>query len=190
MRWAACGVLLGFASCQQDRAVPGESTKVITPARVIAVTDTALHNRNGTWFYKNRKATAVIVEQKGPVVTARLPVIDGKENGLATGWYPTSEKRFERRYQNGNREGRHQTWYKNGRLAGENVFRDDKYEGPQVSYFESGHRWQRLNYVKGYEEGKQKTWNDNGLVINNFTIKNGKLYGVIGRYDCMSVMQK
>jgi|GEM_PF-4787183 len=31
---------------------------------------------------------------------------------------------------------------------------------------------------------------DSARLVNNFTIKNGKLYGVIGRYDGMSVIQK
>ena len=48
-------------------------------------------------------------------------------------------------------------------------------------------KFEEIGIKQGYEEGKQKFWNEEGRVINNFTVKNGKLYGVIGRYDCMSV---
>ena len=72
----------------------------------------------------------------------------------------------------------------------EYFFLNDKYEGAQLSYFPNGNRWQILNYKNGYEEGKQKSWNESGRVVNNFTVKNGKLYGVIGRYDCMSIIKK
>jgi antitoxin component YwqK of YwqJK toxin-antitoxin module len=70
------------------------------------------------------------------------------------------------------------------------TFRNDKYEGVQRTYFENGQPWQMLNYLHGREEGKQKSWNDSGRVVNNFTVKDGKLYGVIGRYDCMSAYKK
>jgi antitoxin component YwqK of YwqJK toxin-antitoxin module len=84
----------------------------------------------------------------------------------------------------------HKGWYANGSPAFVYFFKDDKYDGEQISYFESGHIWQCLHYKNGYEEGKQKSFNDSGRIINNFTVKNGKLYGVIGRYDCMSVFNK
>jgi antitoxin component YwqK of YwqJK toxin-antitoxin module len=152
--------------------------------------DPFLKRVNGVWFYKNEKLNATIIEIKNDDTIANIPVLDGKENGLAKGWFDGGEKRYEKFFEKGQKNGIHKLWYKNGQLAGLNFYKNDKLDSTQLSFFESGNLWQELHYVNGQEEGKQKTWNDSGRIINNFTVKNGKLYGVIGRYDCMSVMQK
>lgn len=153
--------------------------------------DPNLKNQNGIWMLSNVPFEGYIVEKSNATIISKLPIVKGKENGNAMGWYPDGKKRYQRGFVNGNREGEDKGWYENGRLAFEYFFKNDKYEGPQRTYYESGKKWQILNYKEGYEEGKQKSWSDSaGRVINNFTVKNGKLYGVIGRYDCMSVIKK
>ncbi|MDB5198035.1 MAG: variant repeat-containing protein [Flaviaesturariibacter sp.] len=190
MRVFAFLFLLFFMSCIQKHPHQRKVVLRVPPHVFFNSTDTNLQNNNGTWFYKSQKVNGYILEKKGNALIAQLPVVDGRENGIAYGWFVTGEKRYERRFKNGDREGIHKIWYKNGQLAAVNYYENDKLEGEQRSYFENGNTWQSLHYSNGYEEGKQKTWNDSGRVINNFTVKNGKLYGVIGRYDCMSVMQK
>ncbi len=179
-------ILLLMASCH-----PKHTERVQLPLDTfIEATDTALHNNNGTWIHQHNKYNGYIIEKDGRAIITKIPVIAGKENGVARGWFKNGTKRYERSYKNGNRDGIHKVWYENGILAGVNNFQHDRFEGEQRSYFMSGHLWQSLHYVNGYEEGKQQSWNDSGRVINNFTIKNGKLYGVIGRFDCMSVYKK
>lgn len=185
MKRFLCLVVIA-AACQskEDRHLP------LPPNVEVLANDSNLHNNNGTWHWKNTKFSGYIVEKSGDTLLAKLPIIDGKENGVAYGWYKNGQKRYENGFLNGNREGVHKGWYANGRVSFLYFFRDDKYEGEQKTFYESGHRWQSLNYVNGYEEGKQKSWSDSGRVVNNFTVKNGKLYGVVGRYDCMSVIKK
>ncbi|WP_461095157.1 toxin-antitoxin system YwqK family antitoxin [Spirosoma gilvum] len=162
----------------------------LPPAITIERTNPALQQLNGVWLFRQKPFNGYIIEKDRHRIIARLPVVDGREEGVALGWYANGRKKYERSFRRGNREGVHRGWYPNGQLAFLYWFDDDKYEGEQKTFFESGHRWQSLQYVHGYEEGKQKTWNDSGRVVNNFTVKNGKLYGVIGRYDCMSIYQK
>ncbi len=157
---------------------------------VVETTDTSLHHVNGLWMRKGNQYNGYIIEKDSNRIVAKLPVVDGRENGTAYGWYTNGQRKQERHFVQGNREGVQRGWYKNGVLSFEYFFYEDKYEGEQRTYFESGHIWQDLHYVNGYEEGKQKSYNDSGRVINNFTVKNKKLYGVIGRYDCMSVYKK
>ncbi len=179
-------IVLLIASCNPKHVEESRLPLDIT----IEATDTALQNNNGTWLYKNNCYNGWIIENDCGVIITKIPVIDGKENGVAHGWFKNGVKQYERSFKNGNRDGSHTVWYENGVLAGVNNFKNDRFEGEQRSYFQSGHLWQRLHYVNGYEEGKQQSWNDSGRVINNFTVKNGKLYGVIGRFDCMSVYKK
>jgi len=180
--WIAILAIVGACHQKQEPAMPSNQT--------IFSTDLSLKNDNGTWLWKGTKYTGYIVEKFESQITAKLPVINGKVNGVALGWYKSGKKRYERDLINGNREGTDKGWHENGRLAFENFFKNDKYESEQRSYHENGQLWQSLHYKEGQEEGKQKTWDKNGRVINNFTVKNGKLYGVIGRYDCMSVVKK
>lgn len=180
-----------FVCCnKKQRNSEAVTTMSLLPELYFEKNDSALKNINGTWFYNSHKVYGYILEKRGNSLIAKLPVIEGKENGVAYGWFETGEKKYQRSFNNGQRHGVHKTWFKNGQLASVNFYVNDKLEGEQKGYFENGKIWQVLNYKKGYEEGKQKTWNNTGRVINNFTVKNGKLYGVIGRYDCMSVMQK
>jgi antitoxin component YwqK of YwqJK toxin-antitoxin module len=165
--------------------------KIDTPPNVfILLNDSSLKNNNGKWLYKNKPLNGFIIEKSNTQLLAKLPIINGKENGVAYAWYTNGYIKYEKHFVNGNREGVYKGWYINGSPAFVYFFKNDKYEGEQISYFESGHLWQSLHYKNGYEEGKQKSYNDSGRVINNFTVKNGKLYGVIGRYDCMSVFNK
>lgn len=177
---------LFIASCTSS---PHQATR-LPPDVFTEKTDTALHNQNGTWILRGGKYNGYIIEKDSGVLVAKLPIIDGKENGVALGWYKNGKKRYELNFLNGNREGTHKGWHPNDTLSFSYFFHEDKYEGEQNTYFPSGNRWQSLHYVNGYEEGKQKSWNDSLRVVNNFTVKNGKLYGVIGRYDCMSVIKK
>lgn len=179
------GLLVASCQSKNDRQVQ------LTSATKVLATDPNLHNNNGTWLWKGVKFTGLLIEKKDSLILEELPIVDGKENGTAKGWYKNGKKRFERNFQHGNREGIDKGWYENGKVSFEYFFKNDKYEGPQKTYYESGKSWQMLNYKNGYEDGKQKSWADSsGRVINNFTVKNGKLYGVIGRYDCMSVIKK
>jgi len=174
------------ASCQSNA-----DTQVQLPPDIsVSASDTSLRNANGTFMWKGQKFDGYIIVEKDSVVLEKMPVIAGKQHGTGLGWYPKGKKKYERNFLNGDREGIERGWYENGQLSHEFFFKNDKYEGPQKTYYENGNRWQELNYVNGYEEGKQKMWSDSGRVVNNFTVKNGKLYGVVGRYDCMSVIKK
>lgn len=181
-------ISLVFIACNKKTK---QQQLVITPPQTeILNTDTSLHNANGTWMKNGAQFSGYIVAKESNILLGKLPIVDGKENGTAYEWYKNGQKKFERNFLHGNREGYHKGWYPNDTVSFIQFFKDDKLEGEQVGFYESGHRFQVLNYVNGYEDGRQKTWNDSGRVVNNFTVKNGKLYGIIGRYDCMSVMSK
>ena len=103
MKVTAFLFLTVLISCSQKKQLnQEESILKILPEMFILTTDTALHNINGTWFYKSQKANGYIIEKKNNVLTGKLPIVDGKENGIAYGWFQTGEKRYERSFKNGN----------------------------------------------------------------------------------------
>ncbi len=179
-------VILFIISCRETNHSLNPKIQYLT----IESSDTSLHNINGNWIVKGRPYNGYIIEKKEGKLIAKLLINEGKENGVAHGWYPNGKKKYERNFQGGKREGIQKGWYENDSLSFQYFFKNDLFEGEQLTFFENGKPWQSLHYVKGYEDGKQKSWNDSGRVINNFTIKNGRLYGVIGRFDCMSVYKK
>ncbi|MBA4197551.1 MAG: hypothetical protein C0459_08345 [Chitinophaga sp.] len=159
-----------------------------TPPDVLVMSnDATLKNVNTYWMYNDKKFNGYIIEKDKDKIVSKLPVINGKENGIALGWYASGKKKFQRVYTDGNRQGLHIGWYENDSVSFIYHFKDDKLDGEQTTYYNNGQLWQQLHYVNGYEEGKQKAWSKDGRVVNNFTVKNGKLYGVIGRFDCMQV---
>lgn len=170
--------LLSLFSCKD---------KTNAPSILVEAHSKNITNNNGTWFFKNQKFNGFLVEKKKNQLISKLPIIDGKENGKAYSWYENGQLKCLKHFLNGNREGKHLGWYQDGKLAYITLFKDDKFDGAQISYYKNGIMSQLLHYSQGYEEGKQKFWNEKGRLINNFTVKNGKLYGVVGRFDCMSV---
>jgi antitoxin component YwqK of YwqJK toxin-antitoxin module len=192
-------VVMIFSHCQRYKDGSHSSTEasilvdtvVIRPKEFQVVsTDPLLKNINSFWLYNKDTLSGYIVELDGDKVVSKIPVIKGKEHGWALGWYADGKKKFKRFYCRGKREYHHIGWYNNGALGFDLFFSDDKYEGVQRSYHSNGKLKQEISYRKGYEEGLQKIWNEQGRLVTNFTIKNGKLYGVVGRFDCVSVMAK
>jgi antitoxin component YwqK of YwqJK toxin-antitoxin module len=161
------------------------------PDSVFVRADEALlKNENGIWHYGRDTFNGYIQEMDSGKIASCIPVVKGREWGIAYGWYANGAKKFQRSFICGKREGTHTGWHRNGVVSFLLHFKDDKYEGTQQSFFEDGRLQQELRYSVGYEEGRQQTWNDSGRLINNYTVKNGKLYGVVGRYDCISVHGK
>ena len=51
---------------------------------------------------------------------------DGEKDGLYTEWYENGQKESEETYKNGERDGLVTEWYKNGQKEGEGTFKDGK----------------------------------------------------------------
>ena len=178
-------------SCNHPATTTDNNNQVLLPPHIeVDASNPFLHNANGTWMFKDTAFSGFIVQKENNRLMAKLSVVAGKENGAGYEWYKNGKLKTEKHFMKGDREGFQKGWYENDSLAYQLFFHQDKYEGTQMYYYPSGHIWQMLNYTGGETDGKQKTWSDSGRVINNFTVKNKRLYGVIGRYDCMSVHKR
>jgi len=126
------------------------------------------------------------VEHDGRIVY-RLPILYGKEEGLAIGYYNTGEKLLERRFNEGEKQGIFQQWWPNGHIRYLFHFNHDKYDGKQIVYFHFGRIQEEKNYNHGKEEGPQRIWDSTGHLISNYTVKNNQVYGALSAKDCMPV---
>lgn len=178
-------LLLGLEAC-----TGGQRNELPTaPPNVLVLRyDTSLHKTDAGWYYKGKSFSGYMVEtEKDHRVVYKLPILAGKENGLAKGWYNTGEKLLVRYFVDGRKEGVFKQWWPNGRLRYLFRFKQDQYHGQQLVYFPSGQKRQASQYVNGDEEGVQRTWDEAGELVSNYTIHNKKVYGVIAIKSCMPV---
>lgn len=154
----------------------------------VANVDTLLRKTDDGWLYKSGLFSGYMVEKEmdGRVVY-QLPIIDGQENGLAKGWYNTGEKLLERLFVEGRKEGQFKQWWPNGQLRYVFQYKNDRYDGLQLVLFPDGRKREESHYLMGEKEGVQRVWAETGDLISNYTIRKGKIYGVVSVKSCIPV---
>jgi antitoxin component YwqK of YwqJK toxin-antitoxin module len=55
---------------------------------------------------------------------------------------------------------------------------NDKREGIQKQWYESGRPYFELNFSDDRENGMQKAWRENGKIFINYEVKDGVRYGL------------
>jgi antitoxin component YwqK of YwqJK toxin-antitoxin module len=149
--------------------------------------DSALKKVNGFWLYKNELLNGQIEEKSldGKSVLYYVPVINGLEEGQASGRYNTGEKLMTRNYTKGKVEGEFIQWWPNGNKRYLLNYKQDQLDGKQMVFYPNGDRHEENNYTEGIVEGIQRVWDVDGQLISNYTIRNKKLYGVISVKSCL-----
>lgn len=141
----------------------------------------AVLERNGVPF------DGYVVQREHGVVLRRTPYLDGREEGVDEAWYPNGQKRFERSYVGGHREGVHRGFWEDGRVQFVRRYRNDVFDGEQLGFHRDGSRAELLHYEAGREIGQQTIWRADGRVESNYSMLNGRRYGLVGRRDCVSI---
>jgi len=160
--------------------------KKIIPELYVQNYDTALKKTIKGWLYRGSLFNGYLIESgTDRRILYKLPILDGREEGQASGWYNTGEKLLIRHFRNGNKEGRFEQWWPNGQYRYLFYYTNDQLNGQQLVFYPNGQKRQESNYLNGKEEGIQRSWDQQGSLISNYTIKNNKLYGVIRVKSCM-----
>ena len=148
--------------------------------------DTLLKKTDDGWLYNGQPFSGFMVEKElDDRIVYRLPINDGKENGMAKGWYNTGEKLLERPFIDGKKEGVFKQWWPNGRLRYLFIYTNDQFNGTQWVYYPTGIKREQSNYLKGEKEGVQRVWDEKGVLVSNYTIKNKKIYGIMSVKSCI-----
>ena len=162
----------------QGPEVPGETIASDTPG---------LKHVNGVLRVHGAAFSGHVVERDGERLLARTPYREGKEHGVVEAWYPDGSLRHRKLYRLGRREGTHHGFWPDGSAQFIYHYEDDLFEGEQVAFYKNGVQSELRHYRKGHEEGQQRFYDGNGLLIGNYTFRNGKRYGIVGRFDCISM---
>jgi len=180
--WKIAGLILFIIACTRFKNESG----ALPPNICVVNFDTALHITENGYQYQGRLFSGYMIQQeKDGRIVYKLPIINGRENGLALGWYNSGEKLLEQFYVDGKMEGVFKQWWPNGNYRYLFNYKEGQLNGLQTVFFPNGKTRQKSNYLSGKEEGLQQTWDTTGLLVSNYTIKNNKLYGVISVKSCI-----
>ena len=158
-------------------------------AIVLNSNDPALSAVNGIVLFNNQIFTGTLYTlYPDSKDTADIrSYFQGKENGTWKKFYPGGKIKEIRSFDNGKKTGDYTTWWENGNKQQHYFFKDDEYEGLCSEWNINEVLIKEMNYKKGHEEGPQKSYYDNGKIRSNYTIINGRRYGLLGTKNCVNV---
>ena len=157
------------------------------PEHTIEQGDRTLTDHHGVLHHEGTPFTGYLIEQADQQLFRKTHYQRGKRHGNASAWYPDGRLAYEKWFRNGNREGLHKGYWPSGQLQFEYRYKNDLFEGEQVGYYKNGQRSELRHYHLGYEEGAQSAWDGEGRLTSNYTVREGKRYGIVGRFDCITV---
>lgn len=112
---------------------------------------------------------------------------NGKEDGEWKEFYPAHELKEVRYFENGKKTGKYLAFWENGSKKLEYNFSNDEYHGSCREWLSNGALVKEMNYSYGHENGRQMAWYDNGKIRSNYTIVNGRRFGLLGTKNCRNV---
>jgi hypothetical protein len=113
--------------------------------------------------------------------------LNGREHGTWKRFYSKGTMKEIRQFDNGKKQGDYLGWWENGSKKFAFRFKDDEYNGTSYEWAEDGQLYHEANYIMGHEEGAQRVWYANGKIKSNYTIINGRRYGLLGTKNCKNV---
>ena len=113
--------------------------------------------------------------------------LNGREHGAWKQFYQKGAAREIRYFENGKKQGEYKGWWPDGTKKFIFQFKDDEYNGTCYEWAENGQLTHQANYKQGHEEGAQAAWYTNGKIRSNYTIINGRRYGLLGTRNCKNV---
>lgn len=166
---------------------PSAARRPQVPDDALALDTPGLALVNGVLRFHGRPFSGHVVERDGDRLRSRTPYVDGKQHGVVEAWYPDGSPRYRRIYHLGHREGTHHGFWPDGSPQFVYHYAHDLFEGEQVAFYKSGVQAELRHYSGGREDGQQRFYDGTGRLIGNYTFRNGKRYGIVGRFDCVSM---
>lgn len=112
---------------------------------------------------------------------------NGREHGGWKEFYPSHVLKEARQFSNGQKTGTYIAYWPNNSKQLEYNFANDEYNGTCREWIADGTLIKEMNYNAGHEEGSQKVWYDNGKIRSNYTVINGRRFGLLGTKNCRNV---
>jgi antitoxin component YwqK of YwqJK toxin-antitoxin module len=174
-----------FSGCNNQE----DSNGMLTRVR-LSSSDAALTNENGT-IHLNGQPFSGTLFTLGQNVSDTLLLANywqGLEHGTWYAYYPESDQLYYKRsFDKGEKIGLYEAYWPNGTKQLSYNFENGVYEGTCREWNDVGFMVKELNYKNGHEDGRQQWWYDNGKIKANYTIVNGRRFGLLGTKNCVNV---
>ncbi len=171
-----CCLIIAFGGCHK--------TSQIT----IRSNDPGIVHENGKLLFKGNPFTGVFLQYNSTGDTNLLEFYaNGLQEGSSVEFYDNQMVRANRYYHLGKKTGGHLGFWRDGSKRFVYHFKNDIAEGNQKEWTDKGILIRDFNYEKGQESGGQKMWYENGNIRMNYTVLNGRRYGLQGVKDCDTI---
>ena len=108
---------------------------------------------------------------------------DGKKDGLWTWWHDNGQMWGEITYKDGKKDGLWTWWHKNGQKYTEATYKGGNAVGLSTEWFDNGQKKFEKTFKQGELNGLYNEWFENGQKKSKFTYKHGQLEGVVTGYN-------
>lgn len=176
-----CLIVYGFSSCKPE--IP--SVEVNADLEV-------LYRKNGLQFASGKLFSGYIVEKSSNgTIHSKQGFLNGKAEGVATRFYENGKIQELRYFTANHKTGKHEGFYPDGSLKFEYYFENDLPVGVHKEFYENGQLFALSTFNSvGQPEGLQQQFFESGKVKANYTLKNGRRYGLMGAKGCMGENEK
>ena len=99
-------------------------------------------------------------------------------NGLFQSWYDNGQMCEEVMYKDGKYDGLYQNWYENCQKHEEILYKDMKRHGLYQSWHKNGQMGNKVMYKDGERDGLYQSWYENGQKCEEIVYKNGNCNGL------------
>lgn len=97
-------------------------------------------------------------------------------------YYENGQAWEQTRYERGRKHGKHEKWWKSGKLALKETYKEGQLEGARQRFYADGTPWEEASYRAGKLDGAFKKWWKNGKLAHDYRYVEGKLDGSYRTY--------
>lgn len=175
-----------LVACHRDPVQKEEPSPAI-PGAFISPADSALHWKNGRYYYGEQLFSGHIIDQdKNGVTLTDQSYYNGQQQDWQLAYYPDGRLAEKRYYHGGEKDSVHTGWWPNGQPRFEYHFRNGVYHGDFKEWYASGQPYKQIHYTSGTDDAG-KGWRENGKVYMSYITRNNRRYGLINANLCYSV---
>lgn len=173
-------ICLVFFSCRNSGTVMSAETYVQS-------NDTALHWRNGLYYFRQLPFSGHITARyDNDSLQYDRSYLDGKEEGWHFLYYPNGVLSERRYYHAGEKEGVHTGWWPDGKQRFEYHFSKSQYQGDFTEWYASGQLYKKIYYINGTDDSGTG-WRENGKIYMSYVNRNGRRYGLVNSNLCYTL---
>ncbi len=167
---------------------PNEKSAAINiPNRIADKEDANLHIINGVYYYGQQLFSGIIkdVYENGKT-HHETSYYNGREEAWSFMYYADGTMAEKRYYHQGEKDSVHTGWWPNGKLRFEYHFSKGMYNGDYKEWYNSGQAYKHIHYASGVDDWG-KGWRENGRLFMNYTMVQGRRYGIVNSNLCYTV---